>query len=189
MDTTKSLKLNAALHFRLNDKVEAIIQGNYGYGTSIYTGSDRYSIKNFTLWQGKAELKSSDFYLRAYTTQENSGDSYANSILASGINEAWKKSEDWYADYFGGIAGAYGPLALGAIQAGLPTGIAGITTELAKLNIANYFAAGRGNADVGRLIPGTAAFEAVANTVKDTPLPGKLLVANYKRQFLPYCYQ
>ena len=184
--TTKSLKLNAALHFRLNDKVEAILQGNYGYGTSIYTGSDRYSIKNFTLWQGKAELKGSDFYLRAYTTQENSGDSYANSLLASGINEAWKKSEDWYADYFGGIAGAYGPLALGAVQTGLLSGggLPAINTELAKLNVANSFAAARGNADRGRLIPGTPEFEAAANTIKDTPLPGKLLVANYKDRAL-----
>jgi iron complex outermembrane recepter protein len=184
--TTKSLKLNAALHYRLNDKVEFILQGNYGYGTSLYTGSDRYSIKNFTLWQGKAELKSSDFYLRAYTTQENSGDSYANTLLASGLNEAWKKSEDWYGDFFAGIAGAYAPSALGAIQTGLLSGggLTAINTELAKLNIASSFAVARGNADRGRLVPGTPEFNTAAELIKNTPLPGKLLVADRKDRAL-----
>lgn len=183
--TTKSLKLNAALHYRLNDKVEFVVQGNYGFGTSLYTGSDRYSIKNFTLWQGKAELKGSDFYLRAYTTQENSGDSYANTLLASGINEAWKKSEDWYGDYFAGIAGTYGPAALGAFGTGLQTGgLAGATTALAGVNLSNFFAAGRGNADRGRLVPGTPEFNAAADLIKNTPLPGRLLVADRKDRAL-----
>jgi iron complex outermembrane recepter protein len=183
--TTKSLKLNAALHFRLNDKVEAIIQGNYGYGTSLYTGSDRYSIKNFTLWQGKAELKGSDFYLRAYTTQENSGDSYANTLLASGINEAWKKSEDWYGDYFAGLLGTYGSAALGAFGTGLRTGgLAGANAELAKFNVSSYFAQARGNADAGRLVPGTPAFNTAADLIKNTPLPGRLLVADKKDRAL-----
>jgi iron complex outermembrane recepter protein len=183
--TTKSLKLNAALHFRLNDKVEFILQGNYGYGTSLYTGSDRYSIKNFTLWQGKAELKSSDFYLRAYTTQENSGDSYANTLLASGINEAWKKSEDWYGDYFAGLLGTYGGAALTAFGTGLKTGgLAGASTALAGVNVASYFAAGRGNADKGRLLPGTPEFNSAAELIKNTPLPGRLLVADRKDRAL-----
>ena len=183
--TTKSLKLNAALHYRLNDKVEAILQGNYGYGTSVYTGSDRYSIKNFTLWQAKAELKSSNFYLRAYTTQENSGDSYANTLLASGLNEAWKKSEDWYGDYFAGLLGTYGSAALTAFGTGLQTGgLAGANTALAGVSVANYFAAGRGNADKGRLVPGTPEFNAAADLIKNTPLPGKLLVADKKDRAL-----
>ena len=50
---TKSLKLNAALHWRINDKVEAIFQGNVGSGTTVYTGADRYSITNFMLSQYK----------------------------------------------------------------------------------------------------------------------------------------
>jgi iron complex outermembrane recepter protein len=180
--TTKSLKLNAALHYRINDKIEFILQGNYGYGTSLYTGSDRYSIKNFTLWQGKAELKGSNFYLRGYTTQENSGDSYANSLLASGINEAWKKSEDWYGDYFAGLLGTYGSAALNAFGTGLRTGgLAGANTELAKFNVASYFAAGRGNADRGRFLPGTPEFEAAANESKGRAIPGILAPASARK--------
>lgn len=194
--TTKSLKLNAALHFRLNDKVEAIIQGNYGYGTSLYTGSDRYSIKNFTLWQGKAELKGSDFFLRAYTTQENSGDSYANSTLASGINETWKKSEAWYGDYVAGFAGSYGATALGAygnafqtavgnaLRAGqtqvqaLTAGATAANAAVAAISPASFYGSARANADKGRYLPGTPDFIAAGDAVKNRPIPGILAPAS-----------
>ncbi len=103
--TTKSLKLNGSLHYRLSDNVEAIIQGNFGFGTSVYTGAgDRYSLSNFRLSQIKAEVRGSNFYVRAYTTQERSGESYAIGILGSGINEAWKPSPTWYPQYFGNFA-------------------------------------------------------------------------------------
>ena len=185
---TKSLKLNAALHYRLNDKVEAVLQGNYGFGTSLYTGSDRYSIKNFTLWQAKAELKGADFYLRAYTTQENSGDSYANSLLASGINEAWKKSESWYGDYVAGFAGTYGVAALTAygtaLQTALATGktptdaIIAANTAVAGISATNYYGAARGNADKGRFLPGTTEFNAAADASKSRAIPGILAPAS-----------
>jgi iron complex outermembrane recepter protein len=189
--TTKSLKLNAALHYRINDKIEAVIQGNYGYGTSLYTGSDRYSIKNFTLWQGKAELKGSDFYLRAYTTQENSGDSYANSLLAQGINEAWKKSETWYGDYVGGFAATYGATALGAygtaLQTALATGktpteaITAANTAVAAINPASYYGSARANADKGRFLPGTPEFNAAADESKGRAIPGILAPASARK--------
>ncbi len=197
--TTKSLKLNGALHYRINDKIEAVIQGNYGFGTSLYTGSDRYSIKNFTLWQGKAELKGSDFYLRAYTTQENSGDSYANSLLAQGINEAWKKSETWYGDYVGGFAGTYGVAALtaystafqtavgNALRAGqtqvqaITAGVTAATTAVAGISPSAYYGAARANADKGRFLPGTPEFNAAAEESKNRAIPGILSPASARK--------
>ena len=189
--TTKSLKLNAALHYRLNDKIEAVIQGNYGFGTSLYTGSDRYSIKNFTLWQGKAELKGSDFYLRAYTTQENSGDSYANSLLAQGINEAWKKSETWYGDYVGEFAKNYGGTALtaygNALGAALASGrtlteaTAAANTAVAAINPASFYGGARAKADEGRFLPGTPAFNAAAEESKNRAIPGILAPASARK--------
>jgi outer membrane receptor protein involved in Fe transport len=103
---TKSLKLNAALHYRINDRVEAILQGNYGFGTTVYTGADRYSIANFKLGQYKAELKGANWFLRAFTTQERSGDAFAVGIAAQGINEAWKPSSTWFPQYVGAFAQA-----------------------------------------------------------------------------------
>ncbi|MFM6941915.1 MAG: carboxypeptidase-like regulatory domain-containing protein, partial [Aquirufa sp.] len=96
----RNIKFNAALHYRFNDKVELILQGSYGQGTTMYTGADRYSIKNFSMGQYKAELKGSNFFVRAYTTQENSGDAYATGTLGQLVNEAAKPSTAWYPQYF-----------------------------------------------------------------------------------------
>ncbi|MDB5012087.1 MAG: TonB-dependent receptor, partial [Daejeonella sp.] len=83
----QSLKLSGSLHYKLNNTTEAIFQANWGSGTSVYTGTDRYSLRNFSIGQYKLELKGDNFMLRGYTTQERSGDSYIASILGSYINE------------------------------------------------------------------------------------------------------
>ena len=152
---TKSLKLNAALHWRLNDRVEAIFQGNYGFGTTVYTGADRYSIANFNLGQYKAELRGSHWYLRAYTTQERSGDAFAVGIAANAINEAWKPSETWFGQYVGAFAQAK---------------LQGASDDVAH-------AAARGVADQGRLVPGTDAFRQALATTTSTPIPGQFQTA------------
>lgn len=148
---TKSIKFNAALHWRLNDRVEAIFQGNYGTGTTVYTGADRYSIANFNMGQYKAELRGSHWYVRAYTTQERSGDAFAVGIAANAINEAWKPSELWYAEYAGAFAAAR---AQGA-------------DETTAHGIA------RGQADTGRFAPGSAEFNQARNRTTSTPIPGQ----------------
>ena len=147
---TKSLKLNAALHWRLNDRVEAILQGNYGFGTTVYTGADRYSIANFKLGQYKAELRGANWYVRAYTTQERSGDAFAVGIAAQGVNEAWKPSTLWFPQYVGAYAQA--------IQGGLPA--------------AQAHLAARGFADQGRFVPGTSEFNNALSGVTSRPIPG-----------------
>lgn len=147
---TKSLKLNAALHWRITDRVEAILQGNYGFGTTVYTGADRYSIANFNMGQYKAELRGANWFLRAYTTQERSGDAFAVGIAAQGINEAWKPSTTWFPQYVGAFAQA----------------------KLQGANDAAAHGLARAFADQGRLVPGTPAFEAVKNAVISRPIPG-----------------
>ncbi|EAZ82889.2 putative TonB-dependent receptor [Algoriphagus machipongonensis] len=147
---TKSIKMNAALHYRINDRVEAVLQGNLGFGTSVYTGADRYSLKNFNIGQYKAELRGSNWYLRAYTTQERSGDAYAVGTAAQGINEAWKASTQWFPEYVGAYAQA--------IQGGLPA-------DQAHL-------AARAFADQGRYMPGTSEFNNALADVTSRPIPG-----------------
>ncbi len=147
---TKSLKFNAALHWRITDNVEAILQGNYGFGTTVYTGADRYSIANFNLGQYKAELRGTNWFIRGYTTQERSGDAFAVGIAAQGINEAWKPSTTWFPQYVGAFAQA----------------------KLQGANDASAHGAARAFADQGRLVPGTAGFDAAKNAVVSRPIPG-----------------
>ena len=85
-NTTQSIKVGGALHYRINDNVEALAQYNFGTGSSVYTANDRFVLDNFSIQTGKIELRGANFFLRAYTTQENSGDSYAANTLASLIN-------------------------------------------------------------------------------------------------------
>jgi len=173
----RNMKFNAALHYRFNDNVELILQGSYGSGTTLYTGADRYSIKNFSMGQYKAELKGSNFFLRAYTTQENSGDAYATGTLGQLVNEAANPSTSWYPNYFGAFAGAalqnFGTvLATTLAQTGNPTTAIGNAVASTQANFANYHAAARLTADGGRrLVPGTAAFNEAVAAIKNKPLP------------------
>ncbi len=83
----QNLKANVGLYYRLTDKLELSGLYNGGYGTSIYTGAQRYALKNFGIEQYRLQLRGDDFYVRAYTTRENSGDSYITEFLAKRIND------------------------------------------------------------------------------------------------------
>ncbi|MBL3658488.1 TonB-dependent receptor [Fulvivirga sediminis] len=85
-NTTESLKMGTALHYRITDELELIGQYNLGFGSTVYTANDRFVLDDFSIWTGKLELKGSNFFIRAYTTQEDAGDSYAANTLASLMN-------------------------------------------------------------------------------------------------------
>lgn len=86
-NTAESIKFGTALHYRLNEKIEAIAQFNAGLGNTVYTANDRFILDDLSIWTGKLELRGSNFFVRAYTTQENSGNSYAANTVASLVNQ------------------------------------------------------------------------------------------------------
>ncbi len=145
---TKSLKFNAALHYRLNEKVEAIAQLNYGEGTTLYTGTGRYSLRDFNITQAKVELRGSNFTLRAYTTQERSGSSYTAGLTAIGMLNEIKSNTAWYTEY----AGAYTTARTG-----------GATDENAHLTARQY-------ADRNMPQPGSAAFNTLLDKYRNTAI-------------------
>ena len=98
---TRNFRFNTAFHYKLTDKTEFIVQGGYGIGTSVYTMSNRFSLKNFQIGNLKLEIKNPDYYLRAYGVGENSGNTYDAGSAGLLINEAWKPSEQWYSDFVG----------------------------------------------------------------------------------------
>ncbi|RYF12899.1 MAG: TonB-dependent receptor, partial [Flavobacteriales bacterium] len=144
---TKSLKMSGGLYYNLTPTIQLIAQANWGTGTSVYTGSDRYSLRNFNIGLYKLELKGEDFYLRGYTTQERSGDSYISSILGSYVNEKTLSSSTWFPSYVGAYATAKLNPAVSVDQA---------------------HAIARQQVDASRALPGTARFETFANQIKDT---------------------
>lgn len=99
--TTRNIKFTGALHYKLSEKTEASFVVNYGTGNSVYTGSDRYSLKDLKMAQFKLELKGKNWMARAYTTHENAGSTYNATITTRLFNEAWKPSSTWYPTYMG----------------------------------------------------------------------------------------
>lgn len=144
----KSIKFDAALHYRpFADDLELIYQVKVGKGATIYQGANRYSLKNFFLQQHKIEVRNDHFFLRAYMTDEDAGDSYDMRFTGININRFWKSDEQWFGQY----AGAY-------IQATL----GGASDEQAHQ-------LARQTAETGRLVPGTPAFENAFNSVTTNP--------------------
>ncbi|MFC4212732.1 TonB-dependent receptor [Pedobacter lithocola] len=145
---TKSLKVSGAAYYNITNTVQAVAQANWGTGTSVYTGSDRYSLRNFNIGQYKLEVKGQDFFVKAYTTQERSGDSYISSILGSYINEVSKPSTTWFPQYIGNYVGA----------------------RAAGQSDASAHAIARGAANQGRFEPGSAQFETAKQRIMNTTI-------------------
>ena len=142
------LKISGGLYYKVSNNTEASLTGNWGQGTTVYTGADRYSLKNFSIGQYKLEFKNPNWFLRAYTTQENSGDSYATTLTALSINNTWKSNSDWFGQYIGNYSGYI-------LQGNDPA-------------FADAYA--RAKADSGRYLPGTLAYNNAFNKSVKTPI-------------------
>ncbi len=102
---TKNVKLGAALHFRTNpakefESPELIIAANYGAGTTVYQGDNRFSLRGIHFFQNRIELRQRDkFFIRLYATNEDAGKSYDPYFTALKLQEAAKTNEKWSQDY------------------------------------------------------------------------------------------
>jgi len=96
----RNLKANASLHFKLTDKIELKTAYNFGTGTTVYQGDNRYSLKGLQFHQARIEISQPDkFFVRAYVTAENSGNSYDAVFTALKMQQYGKNDEDWRAYY------------------------------------------------------------------------------------------
>ncbi len=95
----ENMKINTGLFYRLNDKLELSYMYNAGFGTSIYTGAQRYALSNFGIQQHRLQLRGSDFFVRAYATIEDSGDSYITEFLGNTVNGSHSGNSAWFATY------------------------------------------------------------------------------------------
>ncbi len=152
---TKNVRISGSLVYKITDDLTATVMGYYGTGNTVYTGADRFALKNLMMGQYKAELRSKNWFLRGYTTQENSGDAYDATVNTQLFNEAWKASTSWYPQFIGAF-----------VQA----------REQGADNTTAFNAA-RSYADQGRPAAGSDAFKQLFNTVaqKAIPLGGHFL--------------
>ena len=99
---TVNFKLGGSLHYKVTPYTEATFAAYWGTGNTVYTGSERYSLKDFKMGQYKLEFINRYWSLRAYTTQENAGESYNTTVATRLFNESWKPSggaTGWFSQY------------------------------------------------------------------------------------------
>jgi outer membrane receptor protein involved in Fe transport len=145
----RSVKFGGSLNYRPfgDDRLEIIWNSKFGVGNTIYQGTNRYNINNFFMEQHKLEFRGKNFFVRGYMTNEDAGDSYDTRFAAININRSWKDDNTWFGQY----VGAY---VLGTLG--------GLTSDQAH-------AAGRQTAEAGRLLPGSAGFNAAFDKVTSDP--------------------
>jgi iron complex outermembrane recepter protein len=168
----ENLKFNTSLHYRLTDNLEASYALNYGYGTSIYSGAQRYSLSNFSIAQHKLQLEGDNFMVRAYGTFEDSGDSYIADFVGFSINDQYLSTPDWFGLYSAVFAGGLIQAAAQA-QGGNPAyNEATVNALLGNPDVVNQLhLAGRGAADQNRFMPGTPEFENARQNALDGVVP------------------
>ncbi|MEO0043306.1 MAG: hypothetical protein RL329_2754 [Bacteroidota bacterium] len=102
---TRNIKANAAFHFRLNpaeqeNSPELIVSSNFGSGTTVYQGDNRFSLKNILFFQNRLELRKRDkYFVRLYATSEDAGDSYDPYFTALQLQSRYKNNSSWRDDY------------------------------------------------------------------------------------------
>lgn len=149
-----NVRFSLGLNYKVSDDIEASFLGYIGTGTSVYTGADRYSLKDLKMGQYKLELRSKNWFVRGYTTQENSGNAYTATTAALFINRAWKSDADWFQQY----AATYGAARLGLLP--------GATGVVLSDSVAH--ATARAQADAGRFLPGTTQYNTAFNNAINT---------------------
>lgn len=140
----KSLKFDGALHYRITDKIEALYNYRYGGGSSVYQGTEKYVLRDFSQQFHKLEIKGENFFVRAYQTATDAGKSYNLSALGGYANETVSPTQaKWAPDY------------VLAMQGYIP-GVAGGDPNAA-----------RGYADRNVPQAGTPAYNSLMQTVRD----------------------
>jgi outer membrane receptor protein involved in Fe transport len=145
---TINFKITGSLNYKISSNTELIVAGYWGTGNTVYTGSDRYSLKDLKMGQYKIELNSKNWLLRAYTTQENAGQSYNLTAASRIFNETVKPSTSWYPEYWQNY----------------------INGRLTGLNSMDAHNAARTISDKGTPQPGTDAYNAIYDKIRRTPI-------------------
>lgn len=154
----ESAKVDVALHYKpFEDDLEIIYNAKFGQGNTIYQGANRYNIKNFFMQQHKIEVRNDDFFVRAYLTDEDAGDSY--DMRFAGINMNKADASQWFGTYAGAYATGAGQILAGG---GSPADVAAASSQL--------HAGARQYADATvTLQPGTPEFKAALDAVASDP--------------------
>jgi len=103
---TENLKVSTALYWRLNpdetyESPELVYGFNSGFGTTVYQGDNRFSLRDIEFYQHKLELrKPGKWFVRAYRTSEDAGNSYDPYATALKLQENTRSDYQYSKVYY-----------------------------------------------------------------------------------------
>ena len=108
-DRARLVRVVPSVSYLLTDKVKATAEFKFAEGTTTFQNTSRFRSKNFATNQYRLELKSDQWFLRAYQTQDFGNDSYDLSYLGGFMQNAVnpKTGRSYAADYFSSYGTAY----------------------------------------------------------------------------------
>ncbi len=152
---TSSLKLGGSVHYKFYKENQIVLGYNFGTGTTIYQGENRYSIRGIKFYQYKAQIKGDNYLIKAYRTKEDAGESYDLVFTGSKLLESAKSTAFWFNDYRDGY------------QQGRINGL----SHREAYDFARNFANSAGGSDPNakaKYIPGTPEFTEAFNKIVST---------------------
>ena len=102
---TRNTKANVGLYFKTSpskgiESPEFIISSSFGSGTTVYQGDNRFSLKDILFFQNKLEFSKKDkYFIRAYATHEDAGNSYDPYFTALALQKSNKSAELFYTNF------------------------------------------------------------------------------------------
>ena len=175
-----NLKVDAALHYRLTENLEASYSYRYGKMDGVFQRGNKIRLEDVVVQNHHLEVKGNSFVVRGYVSLENTGKSYNVKPLADNMDlYSGGNSTDWAKKYKDTL-----------VQYGKDHG--GLTS--ANLAAANEYA--RNAADRNRAQPGTPYFDSLKNviiglnnwdiksgTIPDAPVTGGAALRQKSRMY------
>jgi outer membrane cobalamin receptor len=96
---TRNLKTSLLLAYKPNSRNEIQYAFNFGTGTTVYQGDNRYSLNGILFFQNRLEWLGKKGHLRFYATNEDAGRTYDAVITAFLMQNDAKPSSYWFSDY------------------------------------------------------------------------------------------
>ncbi|RMG25228.1 MAG: TonB-dependent receptor [Bacteroidetes bacterium] len=174
-----NFKASVAIHHRPAQDWEVIAASNFGMGRTVMQLDNRLRLDGVWLIQNKFEVKYKDrFFIRAYHTEENAGNTFDIVTAASILQNRWRSNGAWLEGYrnywFRNIVPKVKALE-GFPTISPPTYVFDFE-QANKVLAANHDSLtvwhqqARASQDANRLIPGTPEFEEVFDDITHTPI-------------------
>ncbi len=139
----QNLKFDASLHYRIGENAELSYTYRYGKLDGLFQRGNKIQLNGASVQNHKVELKGSNYFVRAYVSIENTGNSYNLKPLADNLDLDHLSNSDWTAKF------------KSALQGELNTGTA----------LDEAMRRARAAADAGRAEPGTAHFQQLKDSI------------------------